>query len=1177
MSVVAKSRIEREVPSVSLHDAIALGQYEATTTADTNLAEVHRLPVLLRLLSASRPLASLPDLKEIVSEDQEPSDTAPADEWLDDVVQRLEDRAALYSAAGEVEVLAGHLAPHVCRAWSRIPPLSCTQDSTGTPVFDTTDLVQAADATSRRRKLSEVSLGASSDEGNVLDDYNRTGDYGEDEGEATLNESQRSKRRKQSSSQLLGRPVRESLALNRQSSLPLSDQELAAEDSQQTLATMCWKEVAALVSQSLQHPLSSLKLNTAIIALSVDDASILAQASSSTQKNTAMVSVDVSATLCTLFHHTPVLRCEWTSQALCRAGLTQAGELCYRIGANIPATVPSLVRGCLIVAQATSSARTPEQTVDEHNDDNTMSSHENGSTAALSAAIETVELLSSLSAYENGRAATMLRLSPSLKSCAINRLAVSLAVSQGDALHLALVCDSFLCDLPPADYDTMEGLLSQTSGGRDCLVTDALRCIADDLKECLMWKQFPAGRLRWILTAYLRLLVLGRVNPSLDLLSWMTAFQDSGLLGRLPVDIHQILVAIAWIGFSKSLAWPSQDQVIETINLCVNTLRGLLSWHAPFSMRALATWKSVNSQQLGSLLADTWGTQLEPTQTERLVVKNNLLHSCQRLVDLVGVDEIREDNLAGDLHSTSKYLEVRLAQHASSHDQVRKSLLCVLRPPSSKALEYLLSGATLCFIRRASKFLCSDISGKREIPVCLPLELEKLATAVFNELLPRVQPTMEVARLLLNLTYTICFLRDQPDSPFRVVVRNLPLNRLYTFLQEIDAKWVNPAISNHILDGLRRACPELTLQLQIMRALAKFNHVAYNCRAKGWWREVLVGEIRKSAEKSSADTSGEIVEAAFCQSLSGAPWKSLCCGSVSAFLSNGLPLINVEYTKLISDPLCLLKTSVSLWSCAGARRVLFTLLFFLVEVNEAMMISLSRGKEDTAYELSVSRNAVSVRCLLALMSKEPDMRGCVFATGFIRALFARSRGLGAAILREGVMDSEWDWLCLNVPEIMDDAAVYQDLLGRLALSTASQRLGAASGVLRLALMHGRREEALSEALVVAATQHLIANFFIILGPVGLPVNAFENDKGGNSTKACRKAALRMLKTFSLAQGRRQGVRNECLVALQKLSRMCKGEELVGGLPVSIANRQKGFLREMLDGINKALLAIGSSP
>jgi hypothetical protein len=169
----------------------------------------------------------------------------------------------------------------------------------------------------RRRKLSEVSLGASSDEGNVLCDYNRQGDFGEEDEEPdhgntafALDESQRGKRRKQSSTQLLERHVGESPALRRQSSLPLSDQELTAEDSQQALATKTWKELAALVTRSVHQPLPSLTSKAHAIALSVDEASILAQASSSTQRNTAMISVDLSATLSSLLHHTPVLRCD---------------------------------------------------------------------------------------------------------------------------------------------------------------------------------------------------------------------------------------------------------------------------------------------------------------------------------------------------------------------------------------------------------------------------------------------------------------------------------------------------------------------------------------------------------------------------------------------------------------------------------------------------------------------------------------------------------------------------------------------------------------------------------------------------------------------------------------------------------------------------------------------------
>ena len=326
-----------EFPPLTLHDALALGQYESLppTTADTNLSEVHRLPLLLRLLSASRPLASLPDLKKVISQENEAeiSEDPPTDEWLDDVVQRLEDRAALYSAAEGTEVLAGHLAPHVCRKWSKLAPIPQTRNAKGDKIYDTSALWQAAHNLSRRRKLSETSLGASSEEGNVLSDYNRVGVYDDDEEEndnnvgttATLSEGQRKKRRKESSSQLLGHPsvlVASPVAVRRQSTGTLTDLELAAEDSQEALATKSWTEVALLVTQSLQQPLSTSSSSGSLVALAVDEASILAQAQSSSTKTSGIMSADLSATLCSLLYHTPVLRYDhvavsWVQNVCC--------------------------------------------------------------------------------------------------------------------------------------------------------------------------------------------------------------------------------------------------------------------------------------------------------------------------------------------------------------------------------------------------------------------------------------------------------------------------------------------------------------------------------------------------------------------------------------------------------------------------------------------------------------------------------------------------------------------------------------------------------------------------------------------------------------------------------------------------------------------------------------------
>eukprot|EP00977_Amphora_coffeiformis_P024774 scaffold17151_cov160-Amphora_coffeaeformis.AAC.2 len=369
-------------PVLTIHDALALGQYEqvgasassSSRAEDTDLTEAHRLPLLLRLLSASRSLASLPDLGQHAhvveteqknhhhhhqeeidkikdsdndkatdddddnndnnkdsnnddddddDDDNETATTAGAsssDAWLDQVVQRLEDRAALYSAAEGVEVLAGHLAPHVCRKWSKLSPVTRKQHSSPSSpstdggmvvVYDTTALEHATRGDLRRRKLSETSLtGLSSEEGNVLDQYDRMDvDEEDDEDQAaeeSMDQAKRKKRRKESSSQLLsGRTSVDPLppALRRQSTnATMADREFAAEDSQQALATKSWTELALLVVQSLQQPLESFP-----VAMTVDEASILAQATSSSTTR-GLMSTDLSATLASLLHHTPVLR-----------------------------------------------------------------------------------------------------------------------------------------------------------------------------------------------------------------------------------------------------------------------------------------------------------------------------------------------------------------------------------------------------------------------------------------------------------------------------------------------------------------------------------------------------------------------------------------------------------------------------------------------------------------------------------------------------------------------------------------------------------------------------------------------------------------------------------------------------------------------------------------------------
>jgi hypothetical protein len=91
-------------------------------------SEIHRLPLLLRILSQSRPLSSIQSLGDLLLLQKEDTSkdlsSMNDDPLLDDIVARLEDRAAIYAASERVQMVSCHLAPAACQRLSKLPPLS---------------------------------------------------------------------------------------------------------------------------------------------------------------------------------------------------------------------------------------------------------------------------------------------------------------------------------------------------------------------------------------------------------------------------------------------------------------------------------------------------------------------------------------------------------------------------------------------------------------------------------------------------------------------------------------------------------------------------------------------------------------------------------------------------------------------------------------------------------------------------------------------------------------------------------------------------------------------------------------------------------------------------------------------------------------------------------------------
>jgi hypothetical protein len=168
-----------------------------------------------------------------------------------------------------------------------------------------------------------------------------------------------------------------------------------------------------------------------------------------------------------------------------------------------------------------------------------------------------------------------------------------------------------------------------------------------------------------------------------------------------------------------------------------------------------------------------------------------------------------------------------------------------------------------------------------------------------------------------------------------------------------------------------------------------------------------------------------------------------------------------------------------------------------------------------------------------------------------------------------------DFLVDFIPETMNDAVALTSLLSERSPLTAAERLRMADVALRIAIAHGSRNELEAKNLAYAALTQLTSSFFLVVGPVGVPVNVLIEETGHDITLLCRGAALRMLDALQKVRGNRGGLRNECANALQKLAGMCKGDTIMSGFGGAVALSRKNVLKQIWDSITKACNAMAS--
>lgn len=488
-----------------------------------------------------------------------------------------------------------------------------------------------------------------------------------------------------------------------------------------------------------------------------------------------------------------------------------------------------------------------------------------------------------------------------------------------------------------------------------------------------------------------------------------------------------------------------------------------------------------------------------------------------------------------------------------------------------------------CFIEQATDALF-EMDGPN-LPLVSPVSIEMMARIVDFSGVTKLQE--HESRFLLCLLY--CFivrgLSPDPMGPFIFVPRELPLCEIRIACDTRGSEEVSPLLRLRLIQYIDSTCPEIASRARLRNVLSPIKPalVGHGTREKGIITEKgFVRDLLACIQQPTLDTAGALAEQLFIAAKAQLPEPVLIASSIRALMAEPhVPLRYLSYSSLCNDPLMLLKCPASLLKRKSIRRIVIWLLGSLLETNENV-VRVFTNHDDSRQELFDSRDALVLRCLASMLTSfsSKDLNSlegsyCTNSISLVRKIVSKRRGVFAILLKQGISEAELDWFVDWVPEVIEDAVAIGGILTERSSLTTVDRLVAADGVVRVAVAHGHRYPDESKLLVYAALSHLIASFFLVVGPVGVSVSSVVVNGLGDATEISRKAAFRILKALLRVDSYRSHVKSECALALQKLVGLCKGEAIISSLPNAVASRQKSLMKELLDAIVRAANAMGT--
>ena len=374
---------------------------------------------------------------------------------------------------------------------------------------------------------------------------------------------------------------------------------------------------------------------------------------------------------------------------------------------------------------------------------------------------------------------------------------------------------------------------------------------------------------------------------------------------------------------------------------------------------------------------------------------------------------------------------------------------------------------------------------------------------------------------------------------------------------------------------------EELLQIHCPKVLIQYSYIL-SFKSEEFPLKCLVSVILKCTLTESIQRQGLKAERIFFLKRASQPSSDVYTEAAFALLKSAKGNhVSSSYQDLCRDPLVLLKCSVNTWRQQSLRRILLVILENVMLVNELMVRKVSHDSE-VADEYFASRNILVVRCFLVTMSgslitetkkkrSEALVMLCPMMITVVRKMVTKYPGMIATIVKQGVSDSVMDWVIDFIPESLSNARLLAQLLESGSLN-AVERLKVADFSLRIAITHGSRNEIDTQSLVYAALSVLVSSFYFVVGPVGVPVNVVCNDEGQDITLLCRVSMFRMITALQMISSKRLQIRNEAIIALQKLMSLCKSD--VSGLVGAAATKRKVLLKEIYDASMKSMNCLG---